>query len=49
MGVIENQQMKIPTNYQGLIKMGYEVYFIMEERLDEWIHNVETEAEKDSF
>jgi DNA-binding PadR family transcriptional regulator len=40
MAIIEQKKMHIPTNYQGLIKMGYEISFLMEKRLDEWIYHV---------
>ena len=39
----------IPTNYQGLIKMSYEISFTMEKRLEEWISNLETGEDKGLF
>ena len=47
--LVESGEMKIPTNYQGLIKMGYEASFMMEKRLDEWIWNVENGSDKGYF
>jgi DNA-binding PadR family transcriptional regulator len=46
---IENKEMFIPTNYQGLIRMGYELSFVMEKRLDEWISNLESGSEEGFF
>jgi len=46
---IEQDKMFIPTNYQGLIKMGYEVSFVMEKRYDEWIDNIETGKDEGFF
>ncbi len=47
--IIEKGEMNIPTNYQGLIKMGYEASYMMEKRLDEWIYNVENGSDKGYF
>ena len=46
---IESKEMHIPTNYQGLIKMGYEISFVLEKRIDEWIANMENGSEKGFF
>ncbi len=46
---IDNGEMFIPTNYQGLIKMGYEISFITEKRIDEWVMNLENGSEKGFF
>ncbi len=46
---IKKEDTFVPTNYQGLIKMGYEISFVMEKRLDEWIANVESGKDKGFF
>ncbi len=46
---INNNEMHIPSNYQGLIKMGYDISFVMEKRYDEWIENLEQSKEQGFF
>ncbi|MCF7920433.1 MAG: PadR family transcriptional regulator [Candidatus Cloacimonetes bacterium] len=46
---IEKEETFIPSNYQGLIKMGYEVSFLLEKRLNEWIANLEQGSDKGFF
>jgi len=46
---IEQEKMFIPTNYQGLIRMGYEVSFVMEKRYNEWINNIEIGKDQGFF
>jgi len=46
---INKNEKFIPSNYQGLIKMGYEVSFVMEKRYDEWIENLETGKDQGFF
>ena len=46
---IEEKTDFIPSNYQGLIKMGYEISFITEKRIDEWVMNLEAGADKGFF
>jgi DNA-binding PadR family transcriptional regulator len=46
---IKSNEMHIPSNYQGLIKMGYETTFVLEKRLDEWIANLENGKEQGFF